>query len=80
MDGFGPLDRLVADARVSLVSTARAKPLSPRCGCPAGGSRSKAPPRPLTCAADTMLAVCLRHVPRAVIERGARLAATRVVG
>lgn len=78
MDGFGPLDRLVADARVSLVSTARA-PFVAEVRLPGGRVKVEGTAQTFDLRGGTMLAVCLRHVPR-VIERGARLAATRVVG
>jgi hypothetical protein len=63
---------------VSLVSTARA-PFVAEVRLPGGRVKVEGTAQTFDLRGGTMLAVCLRHVPR-LIERGARLAATRVVG
>jgi PAS domain-containing protein len=78
MDGFGPLERLIADARVSLVSTARA-PFVAEVRLAGGRVKVEGTAQTFDLRGGTMLAVCLRHVPR-VIERGSRLASVKVGG
>lgn len=75
MVGIGPMDLLIADARVSLVSTARA-PFVAEVRLPAGHVKVEGTAQTFDLPGVTMLAVCLRHVPR-VIERGSRLVATK---
>lgn len=74
VEGPGPLDRLFADARVSVVSTAR-EPFVAQVRLPAGRVKVEGTAQTFDLRGDTMLAICLRHVPRAV-ERGARLTAS----
>ncbi len=70
----GSLVRLFADARVSVVSTAR-EPFVAQVRLPGGRVKVEGTAQTFEMRGDTLLAVCLRHVPRAV-ERGARLTAT----
>lgn len=78
MDGIGPIDRLIADARVSLVSTARA-PFLARVRLPGGEVKVEGTAQTFELRGGTMLAVCLRHLPREM-ERDSRQAAGRAVG
>ncbi len=78
MEGIGPMDRLIADARVSLVSTARA-PFVAEVRLPGGHVKVEGTAQTFDLPGGTMLAVCLRHVPR-VIERGSRLAGAKAGG
>ena len=74
IEGPGPLDRLFSDARVSVVSTAR-EPFVAQVRLPAGRVKVEGTAQTFDLRSDTLLAICLRHVPRAV-ERGARLTAS----
>lgn len=78
MDGIGPMDRLIADARVSLVSTARA-PFVAEVRLPGGHVKVEGTAQTFDLPGGTMLAVCLRHVPR-IAERGSRLASLKAGG
>lgn len=64
----GPLERLFADAQVSMVSTARA-PFLAQVLLPGGRITVEGTAQTFDLSAETMLAVCLRHLPRTV-ERG----------
>lgn len=70
----GSLARLFANARVSVGSTAR-EPFVAQVRLPGGRVKVEGTAQTFDLRGDTLLAVCLRHVPRAV-ERGARLTAT----
>lgn len=72
-DSHRPLDRLFADARVSVVSTAR-DPFVVQARLPGGVVKLEGTAQTLDLRGDTLLALCLRHVPR-IVERGARLTA-----
>lgn len=78
MDGIGPIARLIADARVSLVSTARA-PFLARVRLPGGHVKVEGTAQTFDQRGSTMLAVCLRHLPRE-IERESRQASIRAGG
>lgn len=67
------LDRLFADARVSVVSTAR-DPFVVQARLPGGTVKLEGTAQTFDLRGDTLLALCLRHVPR-YVERGARLTA-----
>ncbi len=73
VEGPASLDRLYSDARVSVGSTAR-EPFVAQVRLPGGRVKVEGTAQTFDLRGDTMLAVCLRHVPRA-LERGARLAA-----
>lgn len=62
------LDRLFADAQVSMVSTAR-EPFVAQVLLPGGRITVEGTAQTFDMRDDTLLAICLRHVPRAV-ERG----------
>lgn len=63
--GAVPFDRLFADARVSMISTARA-PFMARVPLPGGAVRVEGTAQTFEMRGVTLLAVCLRHIPRAV--------------
>jgi PAS domain-containing protein len=78
MDGIGSIDRLIADARVSSVSTARA-PFLARVRLPGGHVKVEGTAQTFDLRGDTMLAVCLRQLQRE-IERESRQASIRAGG
>lgn len=74
VESEGTLDRLFADAQVSIVSTAR-EPFLAQVLLPGGRITVEGTAQTFDLRADTLLAICLRHVPRAV-EHGVWLRAT----
>lgn len=72
-DSHRTLERLFADARVSAVSTAR-DPFVVQARLPGGQVKLEGTAQTFDLRGDTLLAICLRHVPR-YVERGARLTA-----
>lgn len=72
-DSRQTLDRLFSDARISVASTAR-DPFIVHVRLPGGLVKVEGTAQTFDLRGDGLLAVCLRHVPRAV-ERGARLTA-----
>lgn len=74
IESEGTLDRLFADAQVSMVSTAR-EPFVAQVLLPGGRITVEGTAQTFDMRDDTLLAICLRHVPRSV-ERGVWLRAT----
>lgn len=72
-EGTGPLDRLFADAGVSMLGTARA-PFIAHVRLPGGLVKVEGTAQTLDHRGAELLALCLRHVPR-LWERGSRGAA-----
>lgn len=72
-DSHRTLERLFADARVSAVSTAR-DPFVVQARLPGGLVKLEGTAQTFDLRGNTLLAICLRHVPR-YVERGARLTA-----
>ena len=78
IDGLGALDRLIADAGVSMVSTARV-PFVAEVPLPGGKVKVEGTAQTFDLRGGTLLAMCLRHVPRAA-ERGTRISAVGTGG
>jgi PAS domain-containing protein len=73
LDGLLPMDRLISAARTSRVTTAR-EPFIAFAQLPAGKVMVEGTAQTFDMRGDTLISICLRHVPRAV-ERDSLVAA-----